>query len=245
MKPDYEYGAKTAMQNAVDGNEHADSYAHNTLSLSSFIDRMRKVIASNEGSEGTINPDDAGAGISVGVRQWNQKTGELPDLLRAWRDANPQKFRTIFGVYSSELLDEHWVRSINMHQQHGLITAMKKALLDPEYRGVQNNLTRNFIGRTARFAQENGFRSEYAVAAITDAVNQCGLGAVKRGFDMLELERLKQRVGEVRAVERLEEFLARPNGQRRVQNLRKFFSFDRPAPEVIFMKDLLPFSTLV
>ncbi|MEZ4533836.1 MAG: hypothetical protein R3D26_02340 [Cyanobacteriota/Melainabacteria group bacterium] len=44
-------------------------------------------------------------GISVGLRQWHAG-GELPELLNAWQQADPQKFEQYFGGRSPAQVDQ-------------------------------------------------------------------------------------------------------------------------------------------
>ena len=60
-------------------------------------------VARNEGDFDSINLHDGG-GISFGILQWNQRTGDLGDLLAAMQQASPAEFARVFGSSSRELL---------------------------------------------------------------------------------------------------------------------------------------------
>ncbi|MBU6455188.1 MAG: hypothetical protein KGS72_25685, partial [Cyanobacteria bacterium REEB67] len=92
--------------------------------------RIVKAIGTNEGDLTHITRNDAGHGISVGIRQWNQKRGELPDLLKSMHDKNPEKFDSTFGPYAKNLQHESYVRRANMAHNPDLMKRMGKALAD-------------------------------------------------------------------------------------------------------------------
>ena len=156
--------------------------------IKDFVDKLVWAISGNEGNYTTVNPNDAGHGISIGIRQWNQKSGELPELLRSWHDHDPAKFESIFGHYSGDLLNEHFVRGTDFWRQPGLMEDVKKALADQEFQQVQLDLARQFVVNSVQLGYDNGFRSELALADIADVINQCGSGgftrALKHGIKM-------------------------------------------------------------
>lgn len=59
-------------------------------------------VAKNEGDFDSVNLSDGG-GISFGLLQWNQRTGDLGVLLTAMQRAAPQAFAATFGPVSDEL----------------------------------------------------------------------------------------------------------------------------------------------
>jgi hypothetical protein len=188
--------------------------------IKDFVDKLVWAISGNEGNYTTINPNDAGAGISIGIRQWNQKSGELPELLRAWHDDNPAKFESIFGHYSSSLLKEGFVRGTDFWQQPGLMDDIKKALADQEYQKVQLDLARQFVVNSVQLGYDNGFRSELALADIADVINQCGTG----GFTRALRHGIKMAGSEQNSIISMEHVLHRPQGMQRLSALSKTFS---------------------
>ncbi len=193
--------------------------------IKDFVDKLVWAISGNEGNYTTINPNDAGHGISIGIRQWNQKSGELPTLLQAWHDQDPTKFNAIFGRYAGSLLNERFVRGTNFHDQPGLMKEIAEALADKEFQQVQLNLARQFVVNSVQLGYDNGFRSELALADIADVINQCGSG----GFSRALHRGMKSAGGEKESVVSMEHILQRPQGFQRLAALAKTFSPVTPA----------------
>lgn len=146
----------------------------------SLTERIVASISSHEGSYTSINHNDAGYGISVGIRQWNQKAGELPDLIRAWHGRNPARFKQIFGDYTANLLDETWVRSYDMASDSMFMNSMKNALADKDLQRVQMEDAHRFVNHTTELAKKYGFQSEFGIALVCDMVNQMGPTGTER-----------------------------------------------------------------
>jgi len=188
--------------------------------IKDFVDKLVWAISGNEGSYTTLNPNDAGHGISIGIRQWNQKSGELPTLLRSWHDKDPEKFNAIFGQYSSSLLNERFIRGTNFAGQPGLLNDIRKALADKEFQQVQLDLARQFVVHSVKLGYQAGFRSELALADIADVINQCGPG----GFERAMRRGMKNAGSEKNSVMAMENVLHRPGGMHRLSALAKTFS---------------------
>jgi len=188
--------------------------------IKDFVDKLVWAISGNEGNYTTLNPNDAGHGISIGIRQWNQKSGELPTLLRSWHDKDPEKFNAIFGQYSSSLLNERFVRGTTFAHQPGLLDDIRKALADKEFQQVQLDLARQFVVHSVKLGYQAGFRSELALADIADVINQCGPG----GFERAMRRGMKNSGSEKNSVLTMERVLHRPNGMQRLSALSKTFS---------------------
>jgi hypothetical protein len=193
--------------------------------IKDFVDKLVWAISGNEGKYTTVNPNDAGHGISIGIRQWNQKSGELPELLRSWHDQDPAKFASIFGHYSSSLLNERFVRGTDFWHQPGLMDDIKKALADQEYQQVQLNLARQFVVNSVQLGYQNGFRSELALADIADVINQCGSG----GFSRALRHGIKMAGSEQNSILSMEHVLHRPQGMQRLKALSQIFSVNAAA----------------
>lgn len=146
----------------------------------SLTERIVASISSHEGSFTSINHNDAGYGISVGIRQWNQKTGELPNLIRAWHNKNPARFTQIFGDYTPNLLDEKWVRSYDMANDSRFMNSMKNALADKDLQRVQMEDAHRFVNHTTELAKKYGFQSEFGIALVCEMVNQMGQTGTER-----------------------------------------------------------------
>lgn len=204
----------------TEAEERLAPQLRDSLDLRKFVDRVVAAVSGNEGSFTSINPNDAGYGISIGIRQWNQKAGELPTLLKAWHDADPQKFNSIFGDYAPKLLDEGWVRSANFHAQPGLMDGIKTALADKEFQDVQVQLAREFVVKGIELGMKYGFKSELGLALVVDIANQKGFGGAERALKAIG----GAGSDEPSAIRRLEAAADRPGGERRLANLQKQFS---------------------
>ncbi|MBS2006243.1 MAG: hypothetical protein JST01_04340 [Cyanobacteria bacterium SZAS TMP-1] len=188
--------------------------------IKDFVDKLVWAISGNEGNYTTLNPNDAGHGISIGIRQWNQKSGELPTLLRSWHDKDPEKFNAIFGQYSQSMLNESFIRGTNFASKPGLLDDIRRALADKEFQQVQLDLARQFVVHSVQLGYQAGFRSELALADIADVINQCGPG----GFQRALRHGIKNAGSEKNSVLSMEHVLRRPNGMQRLSALAKALS---------------------
>lgn len=145
-----------------------------------YLDKIVALISRNEGGFTSINPNDRGAGISVGIAQWNQQKGELPRLFMAWHKADSAKFNRIFGVYAREMLDETSVRTAKFFDEKGKATPLceklKIALADEKYQEVQVQLVRGKALRAWRLGVKYNHVTKLIVAEIADMGNQMGWG---------------------------------------------------------------------
>lgn len=198
--------------------------ATSKLNNTDFVDRVIANISAHEGNFTSINKNDAGYGISIGIRQWNQKAGELPVLMKAWNRQDPQKFQQVFGPYAQQLLNDKWVRSYDMANDDQFMSRMKTALADKEFQDVQVSESRAFVKRNMELAHSYGFKSELGVALICDMVNHMGSGGTEKALKKIGLVKGGQIADERRAVERLSS--VRPNGQMYYAMLDKKFSSD-------------------
>lgn len=144
--------------------------------LRNNVDKVVALIGKNEGSATSINWNDAGSGISVGIQQANQKSGNLPELLRKMHDQNPQKFEQYFGRNSDNLMNERFVRRAHFSPRNELGRAMQAAISDPEFQRTQVTMVREHVVRAAEIAQGLGIRSTMGVALVADLTNQFGEG---------------------------------------------------------------------
>jgi hypothetical protein len=190
-------------------------------------DRVVKTVASNEGKFNTINPNDAGHGISVGVRQWNQKAGELPDLLKSFHDKNPEKFDKIFGKYADNLLSEKYVRRTNMAGNKDMMGRMKEALNDPEFQEVQVDKFKKFAEKTGEMAKKYGLKSELGAALVADIANQMGEGGARRIMRRAGLTPGGEVEDEAAVLKKMEKLTRRPNSKARFEMLASSFSPDK------------------
>lgn len=126
-----------------------------------------------------FNPNDMGHGISVGLMQWNQKRGKLPDLLQAWHQKNPTKFNGMFGRYADDLLDTSFVKRADF-TSGTLRSGIDRALADPEFQRVQLSMRNNHIENSCEIARDYRFTSLRGRAIVADLVNQLGEGGTRR-----------------------------------------------------------------
>lgn len=200
------------------------------LDLRNFVDRVVLAISFNEGNLTAINPNDAGYGISIGIRQWNQKAGELPNLFQGWKSLHPEKFDAIFGPFAEKLTDDHFIRTYNMNDDADLMNRIKQALLDLDLQDDQIQLSRSFVNSATKFGITYGFTSELGLALIADIVNQKGRGGAEGvlrscGYlpgGIITDERL--------AAEKVSENSCRPGAALRFRQLKQSFSAERKAP---------------
>ena len=197
-----------------------------------FIIRAADAVDSNEGSGGfvKINWDDAGYGISVGKMQWNQVAGGLPGLLRRFHDANPQRFREIFGTYADSLLDENYVRyQASFTPDNDLGKRMLQALAEPSFQEVQSQMMRERIIWAVELSKRYGHSSELFVVEVADIGNQTGNTGVENS---LRSSGVAQIIDETQAIEALQAHAPRPGGERRDAHLEAQFSPDRHVADV-------------
>ncbi len=175
-------GARVGSATAVE-NQLANAPAlKDSLNLHKFVDRVVAAVSGNEGNFKSINPNDAGYGVSVGIRQWNQKTGELPTLLKEWDKKDHAKFEQIFGKeMAAKLLNEDFVRNANFLEP-GLMGSLKTALADKEFQDVQVQLSRDFVVQGMQLGLKYGFKSELGLALVVDICNQCGFGGAEKAL---------------------------------------------------------------
>jgi hypothetical protein len=147
-------------------------------------DAIAQVIARHEGSPTSVNWNDNGAGISVGMFQANQRFGELPTLLRRMADADPERFSTIFGGDFQVIVKSNPEKIRSMcftnWQKTGpnaLGAKLKQALSQPAFQKVQAQMLAGKIGHAAHVARQYGIESEAGVALVADMINQLGEGS--------------------------------------------------------------------
>lgn len=208
-------------------NGSIESHLSNNLT-----DRVIGAVSGSEGNFNTITRNDNGHGISVGIRQWNQKVGELPNLLKSMHDQNPDKFDQIFGRYSHNLQSEAWVRHAKMAGNHDLMDRMKTAMADPEFQKVQVDKAREFTDRTMETAKNFGFHSELGKALVTDLSNQLGEAGARRLMRRAGLHNGGTIDNEEAMIKRLGNMSHRPNNRTRFELLASSFSPEKQIPRI-------------
>jgi len=154
------------------------------------MDWMTRVIGRVSGHEGgydaqNLNTDNAG--LSFGMIQWSQRTGQLGILLAAMAKADPEEFRRIFGPASRELLEvtrvgglgpvggallwkQPWTDRFGEAGQHAVFQA------------VQRKLTRTGVHMAGAIEASTimGVHTERALALTYDTAVQQGAHAAKK-----------------------------------------------------------------
>jgi hypothetical protein len=205
-----------------------DSPEGRKLDKHNVVDRIVAAISRNEGKFTTINTNDGGHGWSVGIRQWNQEKGEMPNLLLAMFKHDPEKFKRDFGPYASKIIhniddpahatvNENWVRHTNFNHLDGFKGRMQTALND--FQDVQVALARKFVEQGIKIAEGAGFKSELGMAVVCDIINQKGLRGLKDA-----LRHVPPGGDERSRIMALEHATHRPNGRSRLASLVGQFS---------------------
>lgn len=195
------------------------------LRVNNFVDKVVAAVSGNEGNFTAINPNDAGYGISIGIRQWNQKAGELPHLFKAWHDHNPQQFKEIFANYSDKLLSESFVRSYNMAGDGSLMKCIQHALANKDLQKVQVELAREFVQDGIKLGMQYGLRSELGLALVCDIVNQKGRGGAEQVLKKAGLHAGTAHVAnEGEITDRLSAVSNRPGAAQRYALLKNHFN---------------------
>jgi hypothetical protein len=134
-------------------------------------DKLMIMLSMSEGGLQSIAWNDAGAGVSVGFYQANQG-GDLAALFNEMYKANPDKFRSIFGQYTDQVLNAQTLKGLHFAPDNALGQALVEALKQPEFEKAE--ITRN-RERMHAFAQEAkdkyGVISEEGVALYTYMMN--------------------------------------------------------------------------
>jgi hypothetical protein len=142
---------------------------------------VQDVVGKNEGHPTSINWNDNGHGISVGIFQWNQKSGELPMLLQRMAKDHPEEFKKAFGADAENMQKESFIRTANISPNSRLGAEMQTALNDPVLQQTEVQLAGEKVQNCAGVAAKHGVTSEAGTAMFVDLVNQFGMGDEKRG----------------------------------------------------------------
>jgi hypothetical protein len=156
------------------------------LPLQGSIDGIVNHLAGGDGLTNLTFDDNSGC-LSIGMRSWSQE-GDLPELIKAWNQECPEQFQRIFGDDGNDLLDQTWLRDHNFREDPQLVEKFQQALSCPAMQDTQVQLTRSFINQAVNLGYQTGFRSDSSYAAIADACNRSGFGAVVRALQSSELK---------------------------------------------------------
>lgn len=178
-----------------------------TLVLHTPFQGMHKVLAitaqmEGVGKFGALNLNTDRAGLSFGLIQWAQRPGRLPELLRAFRAADPSRFSEIFGNGDAALADA-LIRHVakpngGVHPRTGITADPAFDLVEEPWVGRFRQAARHlpfqqaqlgvalqaFTGsyRTLR-AYASQIRSERGAAFMLDVANQFGDGGLRRLYN--------------------------------------------------------------
>ena len=157
------------------------------LPLQGSIDGIVNHLASTQDGLTSLTLDDSSGCLSLGMRNWSQD-GDLPELMQAWNQECPEDFKRIFGDDGIRLLNETWVRDHDFEQDPQLVEKLHQALSCPAMQNTQIQLTRSFVNQAVNLGYQSGFRSNSSYAAIADACNRSGFGAVRQALQGSELK---------------------------------------------------------
>lgn len=187
-----------------------------------FTDKLVNAVAGNEGNFSSVNWDDNGAGISVGLRQWNQKSGELPQFLEDLWKTNPDLFMKLYPELYKQLkehgMDFNSIRDMTFFDGKNptaLGKEMAEAMKNPEMKQFQLDEARKWVVGAMQVGAQAGFKSEYGIACVADAINQAGPGKVQGALQDQQLQELVKGGKEEEAIQRMEQLLQRPGGDQR------------------------------
>ena len=80
--------------------------------LAGWTRNVLRLVSATEGRPDSLNRNTDGAGLSYGILQWTQASGNLGKLLAAMQEADPPAFARLFGEGWSRLLDHTRQRSL-------------------------------------------------------------------------------------------------------------------------------------
>lgn len=166
------------------------------------VDRVAALISSNEGTPQSIDWDDNGHGISVGLFQANQRLGELPDLLHelALAPGGQGELTAALGpTVTSELLTTPEVaRRWNFLPGNALGRGLKKLVSSRLFVKVQVVALRRKVVKAAELASDYGITSTAGVAVCADLANQWGQSGARRFLQAAHS--MRSQGGKVKAV---------------------------------------------
>jgi hypothetical protein len=148
------------------------------LDRSKQTDRIAALISSNEGKPSSINWNDNGAGVSVGMFQANQRRGELPKLFSDFANT-PNGYEALVEIFGAEMAakmkaNPEMVRGLNFSPNNELGKELEQLVQNPQFQQLQLDQLRGKIQEADGVAQQHGVTSEAGVALVADLINQFG-----------------------------------------------------------------------
>ena len=137
--------------------------------MSNLISKLVASVMKHEGSYDSINRNTDGAGLSVGIFQWPQRTGGLALVLKAYHAEDPVMFRHLFGPNAAGML---------RHAESRSLAPLDGALLWEEpwaSRFVQAGRHRPYQWAQDRLARESvfvrsAFQGAFALGSVTERI---------------------------------------------------------------------------
>jgi hypothetical protein len=208
------------------------------------LDRIVAVVSSNEGKPTSIDWNDNGKGVSVGIFQANQKVGELPDVLHklAADEQGQQAIASTLGTDVAEAVQNNpeVVRNYSFSPKNSLGKGLKKLVHNPVFLKLQLALLRHKVARAADVAAEYGIHSTAGVAVCADLINQWGPGGAQRWLQAAYT--MQSEGGKVKAIVNAVRNRS-PYGDRYTDDLEKIagngLSYDQPFPRDTFVAEQL------
>jgi len=149
-----------------------------------WIRRVIERVSGHEGGYASLNRNTDNAGLSFGILQWSQATGQLGVLLQRMRAADPPRFEAIFGPHWEALLQATKAGSLGPVAGAVLWTSpwaerFARAGSDPVFQAVQRRLAREGEHMRGAIAASEalGIATERALALLYDTAVQQGPGA--------------------------------------------------------------------
>jgi hypothetical protein len=154
------------------------------LDPSQPLDRVAALVSSNEGKPTTIDWNDNGKGVSVGIFQANQKVGELPNLLHELSDA-PGGHEQIVATLGSTVANDaanspEKIRKLTFSKKNSLGKGLKELVKSDLFQRLQIAMLRRKVLKAAELASVYGITSTAGVAVCADLTNQWGANGAHR-----------------------------------------------------------------
>jgi hypothetical protein len=154
------------------------------LDLDQEVDRIAALISSNEGDPSSIDWNDNGQGVSVGMFQANQRVGDLPLLLQNMTEKE-QGRHALLNAFGTELTgqieqDPEIIREMEFSPDNWLGRGLLQLAETDSFRETQISMLRTRIVKVAGIAREHGLKSRLGLALCADLANQWGRRGCKK-----------------------------------------------------------------
>lgn len=154
------------------------------LDATNPTDRVAAVISSNEGRATSIDWNDQGHGVSVGIFQANQRVGELPELLHQFAvlPQGQQQIACAFGTQKAAQIQQNpeVIRKWHFSPKNSLGKGLQKIVHSNLFQKFQVAILRHKVNKAAEVAANYGITSTAGVAVCADLTNQWGRAGAKR-----------------------------------------------------------------